>query len=493
MKRHQLHATLGSVSHEITLSTILEGQSIDTLFVETRLTTKPEPIAGTRKRKFHDQETTSHKHQQLSHPTRRSVEEVIVAPSTTRSQSIGSTILSHNIDSLSPTPESRQSSTTIYVNYEAANQGLSPVVEQRVCRGDVQRFFSDSTKMSRSPLPPQALLVPEHLFRTIKGYFEASCQKMNFNEHGILVDRNGTRLNDDLCNDFDSYCFSATMLIGRRKEFVCALSKACALVKQILQAQHPRTLACFLEVLIHLNQSGLPDIANRIRHFIGSMSASVVTDGQSWGRICQLLRELDPNSLCESLAQIWKCTADAFESELGISSRLAISVRLDYLKRVYGVTKQLEEESRLRDLLHKLGGITAHSMPRVMLNLAHNLNRQLRYEEAEQIAKHVSSLLQEHEEYADRTVQRIECLKVISHSQFNQGNPEAEHTMRKAIGMIMYQWGAKHSWVLEFMNVLAGWLEQWCRDEDAHKLQEAIAVLSMDGCVKDIDWFGCLQ
>ena len=137
-------------------------------------------------------------------------------------------------------------------------------------RNDVQGFISDRFRVMHPPSPPQVLLVAEELFRNIKVYFEDSCQKMIFDDHGTLLNPNGAELHNDLCNEFDSYCFTATMFIGRElsAEFRRALSKASALVEQILRAEHPRTLACFLEVSIHLIQTGLPDVASFLRDFI---------------------------------------------------------------------------------------------------------------------------------------------------------------------------------------------------------------------------------
>lgn len=176
-----------------------------------------------------------------------------------------------------------------------------------------------------------------------------------------------------------------------------------------------------------------------------------------------------------AMAQIWKCTTDTFKSELGASSRLAVSIRLDYIKRVYGFKEYLEEERLLRDLLAQFDGIPRVPTPRVVLNLAHNLNRQRRYDEAEKMALEVFSLLQQNEIYAKRIAERIECIKIVSHSQFNQGKTlVAERTIRKAIQMIVDQWGIQHSWVLEFMNVLEGWLRDWGREEDANTLRGEI-------------------
>lgn len=66
-------------------------------------------------------------------------------------------------------------------------------------------------------------------------------------------------------------------------------------------------------------------------------------------------------------------------------------------------------------------------------------------------------------------------MKTISHSQCNQGKAEsAEWTIRAAIGLISKEWGIQHPWVLEFINVLEGWLQAWGREEEANTLQGQI-------------------
>ena len=156
-----------------------------------------------------------------------------------------------------------------------------------------------------------------------------------------------------------------------------------------------------------------------------------------------------------------------------------MSVRLDYIKRVYGFKEYLEEERLLRDLLAQFDGIPRASTPRVMLNLAHNLNRQRRHDEAKKMALEVSSLLQVNKIYNKRIAEKIECMKIVSHSQSNQGKTlEAEQTIRHAIQIIMDQWGTQHSWALEFINILEGWLRDWHREEDANRLRREIGGLA---------------
>ncbi|KFY96893.1 hypothetical protein V498_02404 [Pseudogymnoascus sp. VKM F-4517 (FW-2822)] len=336
--------------------------------------------------------------------------------------------------------------------------------------------------VSHSLFPPHDLLVHEKLLCNIKNYFEMSCRSMKFDNYGDLLTPYGA----NLINDFDSYCFTATVFKGKGLlvEFRRALSKACALVEEIIRTEHPRTLACFLEVLIHFIQTGLPDIAPFLCRLIQATSAQVHKEGL-WSQICQLLGKSNSESSGQAMAQAWKLMTDTFDSELGASSRLAVSVRLDYIKRIYGATNYPEEEVLLRRLLPF--GAPELSTPRVMLNLAHNLSRQGLHNEAEEMALEVQLLLGQHGIYARRVVEKIECLKIISHSQFNQGNKAAEQTMQMAIQMIEEQWGMHHSWVPEFKNVLEGWLRGWGRVADADILLGEIEKLVGEDEIDKLD------
>jgi hypothetical protein len=329
-----------------------------------------------------------------------------------------------------------------------------------------------------SPLSPRTLSVPEALFCAIKLCSIDSCRQMKFGENEVLLSSNNVEFRNDLCTDFDSYCFTATMLKerGSLEEFGCTISKGFALVEHVLRVNHPRTLACFFEVLTHLLQTGLPEVALALRSFIGKMSAKIKKDDLCT-RVYQLLDGVDQASLLQVIAQGWKCATDVFDDSLGSSHRLAVSVRLDYVKRVM-LNNHLEEERLLRGLLSQFSRFPAHPTPRVMFNLAHNLIRQGRHDEAETTALEVSTMLQRHELYAGRDSEKIESLKILSHCRFLQGKAfEAESTMREAINLIGNQWGQQHPWALEFMSVLENWLRCWGRDEDADVLHCTTATL----------------
>jgi hypothetical protein len=335
----------------------------------------------------------------------------------------------------------------------------------------------EGARVSYPPSPPRVFSIPEELYHLITDYFDDCCGKMLFDKDGMLLSQGGAELRNDLCTRFDSYCFTATMLKekGLYVELNDALSRASDLVEPILRAEHPRTLTCFLEVLIHLLQSGRPEVAVMLRSFIKEMSVSISRKGGRWSRIFQLLDEIDLEFLNHVMTQGWICITDVFDKVLGPSHRLAVSVRLDCVKRIM-IADHSGEERVLRDILARMESLPVHSTPRVMLNLAHNLNRQSRHVEAEKVAQQVSFMLQQDETYAGRVAERIESLKVLSRSQFIQGRTlEAELTMQKAIQTIAKEWGQRHPWAFEFANVLEGWLRGWNREEDANVLRNKIS------------------
>lgn len=364
-------------------------------------------------------------------------------------------------------------------NYGLRQKGHIPLARAAVFVGNELQLKSINGRGlspdPHSPSPPQTLWALENLFYNVNLYFQDSCRRMNLDHRGNLLTPNGAKLDNALLTNFDSYCFTATMLLekGLYVGFRLALSKASALVEQILLDEHPRTLACFLEVFIHLIQTGCHEVVITLCDYIKRISVQVSRERRPWGQICQLLGDLDTELLDQAMAQVWKCTIDTFDNELGTLSRLAISVRLDYIKRV--VTNQYDEERFLRELLARFRDNPNVSTPRVMLNLAHNLNRQGRYNEAEKMALEVLWMLQG---YAQSHVERIEALKVISRSQFHRGDTHAaEETIRKAIQLIRQLLGLQHSWVPEFMNVLEGWLRIWGREDDADKIRKEIEQL----------------
>ena len=78
-------------------------------------------------------------------------------------------------------------------------------------------------------------------------------------------------------------------------------------------------------------------------------------------------------------------------------------------------------------------------------------------------------------------------MKVISVSQYKRGDTaKAEKTMRTAIIMIEREWGSQHPWILEFKNVLEGWLRDRGEKGAADVLREQIKMSMWRDEPKDV-------
>lgn len=320
----------------------------------------------------------------------------------------------------------------------------------------------------------------DELLYNVTTYCKFSCRNLNLDDQGVLLTQAGVKRRNESCDSFDSYCLSATIFAqnGLWNEFSQALNKACSYVDDILRDEHPRALTCFFEVFIHLIQSRFPEVTIRLLRYVGSLCE--IRGEHPLGRIPRLLLT-DPHSLPQAMAIAWRRTSDEFDHTLGLCSSLAVSIRLDYIKRVHGVADYFEEERLLRTLLAQLKGTLHPSLPRVLLNLAHNMNKQGLYDHARDLAREVLVLTREHMEYADKTVERIESQKIIARSHYAQGSMvDAEWTQREAIRLVEGAWGRQHAWFAEFMNVLETWLRGWGRNVEANTVRTEITELMVE-------------
>jgi hypothetical protein len=146
---------------------------------------------------------------------------------------------------------------------------------------------------------------------------------MIFAGDGTLLDPNGAELPNDLCNDPDLYCFTAAKFKekGWYVNFRRALVRASALVEPILRTEHPRILACFLEVFIHLIQTGNHDPTLFRRQFVKKMAARVTDKGYPRGQICLLLGNL----IRGLLARPWEKSGNALPILLKANSDRSIN------------------------------------------------------------------------------------------------------------------------------------------------------------------------
>ncbi|KAF3030278.1 hypothetical protein E8E12_000665 [Didymella heteroderae] len=299
------------------------------------------------------------------------------------------------------------------------------------------------------------------LWASIRDALRISCRNLNLDAHGALLTEAGLKRSNNSCDSFDSYCFNATLFAqnGRDDEFRMALTKASKSVSAIIREDHPRALSCFFEVFIHLIQSGLCGVAEKLLKYVGPLYG--VMGRPALGCVYQLLGEVKAELLSEAMAIAW--------------SSLAVSIRLDYIKRVHWLEDYAEEERLLRQLRKQLDRTRHPSVPRVLLNLAHNMNKQRRYDDAKNFARNVLELTEKHGEYANKLVERIEAQKVIAKSYYAEGSmAKAELSQRRLIEMVESTVGRQHAWFAEFLNVLEIWLRSWGKETEADTVRREV-------------------
>lgn len=169
---------------------------------------------------------------------------------------------------------------TFTVYHSDSRRSTTPTTRQQ--HTDAGSLATTSPKASLLSLsihslpPPRTLFIAEELFSRSRAYFDYSCQNMIFDEDENLLLPDGAELRNDMCNNFDSYCFTLTMSKGQTRIARRLFSKAKTLVPEIIRAQHPRTLAYFLEVCIHFIQSGYSAISFSLVELIKRESERVI-------------------------------------------------------------------------------------------------------------------------------------------------------------------------------------------------------------------------
>jgi hypothetical protein len=169
--------------------------------------------------------------------------------------------------------------------------------------------------------------------------------------------------------------------------------------------------------------------------------------------------DMSLNTFQPAIERAWECITDTCDGELSSTSPLPVSIRLNYVNRVYRSTGPRKEQRLLKSLFGTLEEQGSHrlarlAIPRVVLNQAHNMESQKENPRAKTFAQQASQLLKD-AMYAEKDPERMECLKIQAHDQFERGCPvDAEQNMEAAIDMIKNKMGLHHSWVYEITSVL---------------------------------------
>ena len=349
---------------------------------------------------------------------------------------------------------------------------------------DMHNLISAGEAIPQSLSAPQTLLVPERLFLAIKNYldggFERGCWITGAD--GLCTTLSMlSHENSNAYSDFHNHGISALQLLNSELlvEFRRTLGKALKLVEILIRVEHPRTLDSIIKIVMLFKKGGRPEVAGLLIRYVFNMSKTVWSREHLLTQIWRLFGMLEREALEQVLRQSWRCAIDRFEKALGPfhGSNLDNNVKFfDFA----GSTEE-EIEPHLRKLLARCeseSSIPKSWIMRIMYCLGWSLLRQGRLAEAEQLGLDIVSQAEEQ----GLNYQQAEALRLLAHSQYYQNKRcLAEENLRHAIKLATPVLGGTHTYILNIMITLEGWLRAWGREDEAERLRAEVS----DGIGKD--------
>ncbi|KAG4432828.1 hypothetical protein IFR05_011693 [Cadophora sp. M221] len=350
------------------------------------------------------------------------------------------------------------------------------------------RHVLEHPTINRTPEPPAVLQIPEQLFYNISSYYAGSLHDGSW----LIQTRDGATscevdnlYDSDQRNELQGYFSMAGNLKahGSLVEFRRVLSQAFRLVQGIIQRSHPRTLDRLFSSLLWLIHSGLIEVALLFRDYIRSLSISLTSIQQPWGRIFLLLGNLDETSLEQALIKAWQCNNNALDRGLEPFSDSGLLTRLNHIHHVHETYDGQEAERLLwiiYDEYERSSDKTATQIPTIMLSLGHSMLAQGKFEETENMGLEILSRAREEPRVSFNL--RVDAMVLTARAQYYQRkNDLAESGMREAIRTLAGFWGHACPLSTRYVNLLESWLREWGRDDDAAELKRvADLVIGLD-------------
>jgi hypothetical protein len=347
--------------------------------------------------------------------------------------------------------------------------------------GYSQHFDSQRQGVPSVISPPQVLLIPEQLFSTITSYFDGSFRKGAWilDKEGLFVSRNVLGHNSNHPIRFYNYCEIASGLIIQQSPVKGRqiLSKAIALIPEMLRAEHPSTLENLLNAILCLKHLGFVGVAAMFLNYFYNMKGIVLSEDHPWFQMSRLMNLLDPDHHAAVLYQSWRCTTDAIGRALGRLSHASIRSQMYFLSTVCGTEDPLDVERHLRKLLADCEQARGPNDPcslDILTMLGWHLLDQGRFMEAGAMGQDMFARAKDNGSDA----MYVTSLHLYAVTQYYLGKPDlAERIRRDAMKKAADRLGRGSSSFLRITAIQEYWLRKWGRGEDADKLKQEMAEL----------------
>jgi hypothetical protein len=172
------------------------------------------------------------------------------------------------------------------------------------------------------------------------------------------------------------------------------LVSASAGVKDILLAEHHRTVGALLDLVMYLRRRERAEVASMLLQRLRGRKPFVLPHNYPLGRICSGFVSLDVTQFQDDVITAWQSTLDCFGTVLGTMHYSTLRSRLEYIQMAESIQGLERVEMMLRRLANQCKsncGLVDVRTSKLLNTLGEILLDQRKYAEAEEIAKEIIS------------------------------------------------------------------------------------------------------
>ena len=308
-----------------------------------------------------------------------------------------------------------------------------------------------------APLPspisaPDILIIPEQIFFTILDYYKRSFGSGMWISTSPCLDCRTIKVREDAASHLDplfTQCSIACRLFaqGSFQEAGQTLISATAGIKEILLAEHPRTLSNLFALVIYLCRQGRYEISLAVLRQFCNLGGLLMGREHHLARICGWLSLVNIDHFDDVIARCLRSAGDNFESFLGPMHRSTLYSRIEYAERVDRECDINLEMVTLQHMLSNCNQMLRFQDVRTLdarLSLAFHYLKRQKYFQAREVGQDTISHAQYLQAVSDGVYYRAEGLWIIANSQHALGETQlAEDNLRQAIELRQSEWSTQ--------------------------------------------------
>ncbi|KAL9074805.1 MAG: hypothetical protein Q9157_004237 [Trypethelium eluteriae] len=334
---------------------------------------------------------------------------------------------------------------------------------------------SSSNAMPVILQPPEKLLIPEHIFRSIKDYVNGAVDSGLWHDDGLgnCLSTRASSIFSDVPRPFCDAMSTAKELMQSRSfpEMRYMLSKAFDACTPIAKGQNPHSMTRLLMEELRFINYGDSMLVDMIRKHMAALSIRLLGPGHGWSRIFHFLEQVELEKISFS-AVIENCLASLADifNQNNLFDLSAVDVRLVCLRISPNPGGLQRLEDQLRDRLVRMAASHSEdfSYQKTLYRLGTVMRMREKYEVAitmfEEISTHTAGTGQGHWE-----IRSLEQQAILHKHMYNETS--AEEKIRQSLAKSVHLLGSGDALSCWLKAEYEKWLREWNRHAEADELR----------------------